>query len=135
MHPTIHDVKLITLPVCNQTLTVMESENLPLNVKRIFIITGNKNEVRGHHAHRNIMQYLVCVYGCCEVLCDDGLEKKSFLLNAPNQALLLPPGIWAKQTYLEKDTTLMVACDALYDEADYIRDYEVFLDFRQDMKA
>lgn len=46
-----------------------------------------------------------------------------------NQALLTPPGIWAEQTYLEKDTTLMVACDALYDEADYIRDYEEFLKY------
>lgn len=127
MRHTINDVKLITLPIRNQTLTIMESINLPLAVKRIFVIKGNQNETRGHHAHRQVTQYLVCVHGSCEVVCDDGLEKKTFSLNTLNQALLLPPGIWAEQTYLEKDTTLMVACDALYDEADYIRDYEEFL--------
>lgn len=133
MRYTIQDVILITLPVCNQVLTVMESANLPLDVKRIFIVKGNENEIRGYHAHYQVTQYLVCVHGACEVICDDGLQKKSFQLNAVNQALLLPPGIWAEQTYLEKDTTLMVVCDALYDEADYIRDYEVFLKFRRNI--
>src|SRR3990167_5417735 len=132
MHYTIHDVKFITLPVRNQALTVMESENLPLDVKRIFIVKGNENEIRGRHAHQKVMQYLVCVHGACEVICDDGMQKKTFQLNAVNQALLLPPGIWAEQTYLEKDTTLMVACDALYDEADYLRDYDAFLKFRNE---
>ncbi len=130
MRYTIHDVKFINLPLRNQTLTVMESLDLPLDVKRIFVIKGNKNEIRGRHAHRQITQYLVCVHGVCDVLCDDGVDKKLFQLNSMNQALLLPPGIWAEQTYLEKDTTLMVACDALYDEADYLRDYDAFLKFR-----
>lgn len=129
MRYTIQDVKLITLPVRNQAVTVMESANLPLDVKRIFIVKGNENEIRGRHAHRQVTQYLVCVHGACEVICDDGEQKKGFQLNAVNQALLLPPGIWAEQTYLEKDTTLMVACDALYDEADYIRDYAEFLQY------
>lgn len=132
MQYTIHDIKLITLPLRNQALTVMESENLPLDVKRIFIVKGNEKEIRGRHAHRQVTQYLVCVHGACEVICDDGLQKKTFQLNAANQALLLPPGIWAEQTYLEKDTTLMVACDALYDEADYLRDYDGFLKFRNE---
>ena len=133
MHYTVEDVKLIALPVRNQALTVMESSNLPLDVKRIFVVKGNEKEIRGHHAHRQVTQYLVCVHGACEVICDDGSQKKSFQLNVPNQALLIPPGIWAEQTYLEKDTTLMVACDALYDEADYIRDYDVFLDFQRNI--
>lgn len=78
MHYTVHDVKLITLPVRNQTLTIMESINLPLEIKRIFVIKGNKNETRGRHAHRQVTQYLVCVHGACEVICDDGSKKKYF---------------------------------------------------------
>ena len=100
-------------------------------VKTIIIVKGNKNETRGRHAHRHVTQYLVCVHGKCRVLCDDGANKKIFELADTTHALLLPPGIWAEQTYLEQDTTLMVVCDALYDEADYIRDYALFLQYRE----
>lgn len=126
----IKDLNIIEFPVLDGNLIVAEKTRLPINVKRFFIVKGQKDIKRGHHAHRQLTQYLICVHGVCEVACDDGESKKIFHLSRVNQALLIPPGIWAEQIYHEKDTVLLVACDAEYDESDYIRDYDEFLQYR-----
>lgn len=130
MHYSLNDVRCITLKKNSNELIVIEGAQLPLSVCRIFIVKGKQGAIRGHHAHRQLTQYLICVHGSCEVTCDDGLRKKIVILNNASQALLLPPGIWAEQKYIGKDTVLIVACDAEYDESDYIRDYADYLQFR-----
>jgi len=40
--------------------------------------------------------------------------------------LLIPPGIWAREDYLTDGAVLMVLCDRIYEEGDYIRDYDEF---------
>ena len=39
------------------------------------------------------------------------------------------PGIWGEQMYLEDNTILVVLSDYLYDENDYIRNYNEFKNF------
>jgi len=48
---------------------------------------------------------------------------------------LIPPTIWAEQTYLQENTIVLVLCDQFYDEADYIRDYDAFLQWRSAGKS
>src|SRR3990167_1717307 len=127
----IKDIKYLVLPTQNDILTIAEKDYLPLNIQRFFIVKSKKNTKRGHHAHRQLTQYLICVHGLCDVICDDGKIRRTFHLTHTNQALLIPPGIWAEQIYHKKDTTLLVACDAEYDEADYFRVFDEFLIFRK----
>lgn len=134
MNYFITDVKKILLPMKDQQLVIAEGVTLPLCVQRFFIITAKKNEQRGQHAHRQLTQYLICLHGSCEVTCDDGKEKKTFLLDRASQGLYIPPGIWAEQWYHQENTILLVACDALYDEKDYIREYDLFLKYRMEKK-
>lgn len=129
----INDVKKITLISRNENLFVAEAGKLPLNIKRLFIIQSDHAQ-RGKHAHRTLTQWLICAHGICEIICDDGKNRKNFLLDAPLYALLIPPGIWSEQIYHQNETTLLVACDAEYDESDYIRDYNLFLKFRLEIK-
>ena len=131
----LSDIKKIHPDLKNNTLMVLEGANtLPLDVKRIFIIKGDTDAIRGHHAHRTLTQYFTCVHGECIVTCDDGQQKKEFTLRALGYSLLIPPGIWTKQLYRGNDTVLMVACDAPYDESDYIRDYQDFIYYRSESK-
>lgn len=60
------------------SLVPMESlRNIPFDIKRIYYITNTKQGVvRGHHAHRELKQVLVCVHGSCKISLDDGTEKK-----------------------------------------------------------
>lgn len=112
-------------------LVVAESgTNLSIDIKRIFFVYGSKDVKRGHHAHKELTQILIVVNGACDVMCDDGIERKTFRLDTPESALVIPPGIWAEQQYLESDTVLTVLCDKTYQESDYIRDYKQFTDYR-----
>ncbi|EKD77387.1 MAG: hypothetical protein ACD_42C00350G0004 [uncultured bacterium] len=128
----VDGIEKINLAMRKPRLIIVEGENLLINVKRFFIIIGNEQEKRGNHAHKTLSQLLVCVHGICEVTVDDGENQKIFVLQKPDEALLIPPGIWSKQTYLKPETTLLVACDALYDESDYLRDYDIFLNYRRE---
>jgi dTDP-4-dehydrorhamnose 3,5-epimerase-like enzyme len=112
------------------SLTVYESgSRVPFPVKRVFTVQASEECVRGFHAHRKCAQLLVVLNGECLVTCDDGKMKKMYPLNKPFEGLLIPPTIWAEQKYAP-NTTLMVLTDQFYDEEDYIRDYNLFLEFR-----
>ena len=127
-------VKLIELPYFDDDsggLVVMESQsnNIPFEIKRVFNVSSPKNSIRGKHAHRECTQLLVCNNGSVEVVCDNGIEVCQYTLDKPSLGLLISPGIWAQQKYIEENTILTVLCNQTYFESDYIRDYNEFLEF------
>ena len=67
-----------------------------------------------------------------EVCCNDGSSTSLYVLDKPNFGLLVLPRVWAEQTYLCDDSVLTVLCDKPYDESDYIRDYQDFLEYIDD---
>ena len=108
--------------------------DLNSDIRRSFIVsTLKENVVRGRHAHKELTQFLVCVNGKSRILCDDGETKKSFILDSPNKVLYVPCQIWSEQEYIIRGTTLMVLCDDIYKENDYIRNYADFLLFRKSL--
>ncbi len=114
----------------NSSLTVFEQNALPFRIARVFIVDVQSKSSRGFHAHKECMQLLVCLKGKCNVTVDDSYIRKEYLLNKSNQGLLIPATIWAEQQY-EDNTILMVLTDKPYDENDYIRNYNQFLEFRR----
>lgn len=130
----IGDLQLFKLPRIEDQrgslLAIQPGPHLPFNIGRVFIVQANAGITRGNHAHKTCNQYLICMAGAVEVVCDDGDEKAAFLLDGPSQALWIPPGIWATQTYRRNDSELIVLCDLPFDEDDYIRDYASFKAYR-----
>ena len=127
-------VKLIEFPAFkedNGELSVFEYGNqfVPFSIKRIFNVRSEKGSVRGKHAHRLCSQLLICSNGAIEVLCDDSVDQYVFMLDKPNYGLLVPPGIWAEEKYIEHNSTMTVICDRIYEAEDYISDYQLFKDF------
>ena len=57
------------------------------------------------------------------------IHQKIFLLDKPNLGLLVPPGIWAEQKYIQQNSSMTVICDRLYESGDYISDYDQFKEF------
>ncbi|WP_198290958.1 WxcM-like domain-containing protein, partial [Escherichia coli] len=49
------------------------------------------------------------------------------LLNDPAQGLLIESFIWREMYDFSEDCVLMVLADSHYDENDYVRDYNAFL--------
>lgn len=127
------DLQFISFPLFDNneaSLTVYENiKNVPFNMARLFVIKSSENCNRGFHAHKECSQLLIVLNGTCKVICDDGHSRKEITLNKASEGLLIPPTIWAEQEYLP-DTILLVLTDKPYDESDYLRNYDEFLEFR-----
>jgi UDP-2-acetamido-3-amino-2,3-dideoxy-glucuronate N-acetyltransferase len=101
---------------------------LPFLPRRYFLTYEVPNrEVRGEHAHRRCHQFLVCVSGNCSVIVDDGQHRAETVLDRPNLGIHIPPMVWAVEYKHSPQSVLMVLASDVYDPADYIRDYDLFL--------
>lgn len=131
---SINEILLITLPHFpeeNGDLTFMEVEkHVPFNIERVFVVRANSGSIRGEHAHKLCKQYLTCPYGSVEVVCDDGFNKSTYILDNPKIALMIPEGIWAHQIYIISNSVLTVLCNRKYEPEDYIRNYDKFLNYK-----
>lgn len=108
-------------------------KNVPFKIERVYYIYGTKPGVhRGFHSHKKLKQLCIAVHGHCKFLLDDGVEKKTAHLNQPNQGLIISGNIWREMFDFSSDCVLMVLADHHYDETDYIRDYQRFLETRRE---
>ena len=96
----------------------------------MFTLTAPPGAKRGHHAHRLCSQFMICVSGAVDVVCDDGRKEKSFALDQRDVALVVPPGVWNTVAFRQNDSVVIVLCNRAYEAQDYIRDYAEFLSFR-----
>lgn len=113
-------------------LSFFEGErDLLFQIRRVYYIHGTQAGVqRGGHAHRQLRQILFCPYGSILLKLDDGREKAQVLLNSPHKGLILGSGIWREMLWNKDDSVLCVAASEYYDESDYIRDYQQFLEYQ-----
>ena len=138
----IHDVNLksFTFPsiiedIDQGILRVFESENLPFIVKRVFSVVNAKGgSKRGEHAHKKCNQLICCVAGEINLICNDGKTQVETFLSPKTEAILVPSGVWAEQDYLKDNSVIIVFCDQSYDEQDYIRDYDEYLEWKKEQK-
>lgn len=125
------DVK--TIYEAEGNLSVLENyTDFLFKIKRFYYIYNTpENVLRGNHAHKKTKQLFICLNGSCEITCDDGEMKKTFLLDNPNKALNVPEGIWSSEIYADKTTILLVLCNTNYKESDYIKNYDKFIKYKQ----
>lgn len=114
-------------------LSVVENgQTLPFDVKRVYYlydVPGGEN--RGAHAHKELSQLIIAASGSFTVTLDDGKCKRSFFLNRPYQGLYVKPGMWRDLEDFSSGAVCMVLASDVYMKEDYIRDYQVFLEFRK----
>lgn len=128
----VKGVRLLAFPRITDmrgSLTAGEfGRNVPFETKRYFLVFDVPSvETRGEHAHRECHQFLVCIHGSVSVVADDGYRRAEFLLDRPEVGLYLPPMTWGIQYRYSPDAVLLVFASHYYDSADYIRDYNEFL--------
>ncbi|MCI9492583.1 MAG: WxcM-like domain-containing protein [Lachnospiraceae bacterium] len=107
-----------------------EYSDIPFEIKRVYYMFGTMPGVRrGNHAHRSLQQILVCIHGSCDILLDDGTEKKIVSLEKPYEGLYVRNDMWHEMYNFSEGAVLMVFASDIYKEEDYIRDYDEFLKF------
>ncbi|WP_346682228.1 sugar 3,4-ketoisomerase [Megasphaera stantonii] len=118
-----------------QLIALEEFKDIPFQIKRVYYMYDTvKDVVRGKHAHKSLQQILICIHGKCKILLDNGQEKKIVPLEKPYEGLFVGNDIWREMYEFSPDAVLLVLASELYDESDYIRDYEEFLEFVSDKK-
>jgi dTDP-4-dehydrorhamnose 3,5-epimerase-like enzyme len=111
-------------------ISLEENKNIPFDIKRVYYIFDTKKDVRrGFHAHKNLKQVLVAVKGGCKILLDDGKNKEDILLDSPDKGLLIKDTVWREMYDFSSDCVLLVFASELYDESDYIKNYDEFIKF------
>lgn len=126
------DVKLIDFDIKADnrgSLVALESnKNIPFEIKRVYYIFGTSKKVqRGFHAHIQLQQVAICIQGKCKILLDNGTTRRVIELNKPNKGLFIDKMIWRVMYDFSYDSVLMVLASELYDESDYIRNYDKYI--------
>ena len=110
-------------------IALEDSHNTPFDIKRVYYIFDTKEGVRrGFHAHKHLKQIAIAVRGSCWFHLDDGKEKQEILLDTPDKGLLIEGLIWREMYDFSPDCVLMVLASEYYNNDDYIRDYNKFLE-------
>ena len=131
----LNDIQFIKLPVIEDVrgnLAFIQNDVLPFEFKRIYYLFDVPSTAfRGGHSHINQHEILIALSGSFEVVLDDGTRKKTFVLNKPNMGLPISTGIWRELQNFSSGAVCLVIASDIFEEADYIRDYEAFLDSKK----
>jgi len=138
---TVKNCKLIHLQQFDDgidgCILVAESlRHIPFKIKRVYYISnlGNKNAIRGKHAHKKLEQVIFCINGSFLLRLDDGKNKKEIVLDKLGIGIYLGVDLWHTMTQFSKDCILLVLASDYYKESDYIRDYMQFIEYIKNKK-
>lgn len=131
----IEEIQLLKIPVIEDirgNLGVIENGFLPFELKRVYYLFDVPSSAfRGGHSHILQQEVLIALSGSFEVTIHDGYSKKSYLLNKPNAGLLIPTGYWRELENFSSGAVCLVLASEVFEEEDYIRDFEDFLRSKQ----
>jgi dTDP-4-dehydrorhamnose 3,5-epimerase len=112
-----------------QLIALESNKNIPFEIKRVYYLSGTLPGVpRGFHAHKRLNQIAICVSGKCRMLLDNGTQKEELWLNNPSNAIHIPPMVWHEMHDFSPNSVLLVLANDYYDEGDYIRNYDNYLE-------
>lgn len=129
------EVKKINLPKHEDprgNLSLVEEENnIPFKIKRVYwIYDVPGGQVRGGHAFREQKEFIIALSGSFDVIIDDGSQKQLYSLNRSYYGLYIPNGLWRQMENFSTNSLAVVLSSTIYEESDYIRNYDLFLKYR-----
>lgn len=109
-------------------LSVVEKHVLPFELKRVYYLYDVPSGAeRGGHAHIVQEEFILPVAGSFEVVLHDGTTEKVFAMNKPHVGLYVARNTWRELRNFSSGAVCLVVSSGVFDEADYIRDYQEFL--------
>lgn len=111
-------------------LTPIESKkDIPFEIKRVYYITHVEKEItRGYHSHRKLHQVMICLNGSVKVKLKNPNEEETVELNNSSIGLYIGPYVWREMFDFTESSVLLVLASEYFDEEDYIRNYDFYLD-------
>jgi hypothetical protein len=125
------NIELISIPKIEDirgNLSVIELDILPFEMKRVYYLYDVPSAAeRGGHSHKEQKEFLVALSGSFDVVMADGKEQQTITLNKPFQGLLINQKIWRELNNFSSGSVCLVIASAVFDEDDYIRDFDDYL--------
>ena len=106
--------------------------DLPFDIKRIYYIYDvNDDIIRGNHSHKKLHQMLICMNGSIDIRLENYFGEERYTLNDPSIGLYVGPDNWREMYNFTDNGILLVLASEKYDENDYIRDYDQFVQYNE----
>ena len=125
------NIEIINIPKISDprgSLAVIEGGLVPFDIKRVYYLFDVPSDsYRGGHAHKEQFELLIPISGSFSVELDNGSEKQKITLNKPTVGLLIKSMVWRELSDFSSGAICLVINSGLFDESDYIRDYQVFV--------
>jgi hypothetical protein len=104
-------------------------QNLPFKIKRLYYLNNlKKNNIRFGHAHKKLEQIYICLQGSFKItLINKKKFKKIIYLNKNRNILKISKMMWRTITVTGNRSVLLVLASEKFDEKDYIRKFQDFI--------
>ena len=109
------------------------SNQLPFEIARtywIYDVPGG--EVRGSHAFKQQQEFIIALSGSFDVVLHDGCHEIKYSLNRSYYGLFIPKMYWRRIENFSTNSLALIVSDTFYDSDDYIRDFEVFKNLKNE---
>ena len=131
---TINDCKIIELPKfldARGNLSFAEQfTHIPFEIRRVYWLYDVPGGVaRGGHAEINNEELIIALSGAFEIVVDDGIQSRTYVLNRSYYGLYIPKGLWREIKEFSTNALALEFGSIPYSVNDYIRDYEAFKHF------
>ena len=131
LNKAMKNIEIIEIPKITDprgNLAVIEGSTFPKKIERVYYLFDVPSDsYRGGHAHKEQFEMLIPITGSFDVVVNNGHETQTITLNKPAKGLLLKSMVWRELTNFSSGAVCLVVNSGLYDESDYIRDYQEFL--------
>lgn len=129
------EIEIISIPKIEDfrgNIAVIEKNLLPFKVERVYYLFDVPSTAnRGGHSHIQQQEFLIALSGSFDVVLDDGQISKRVTLNKPDKGLLIRENTWRELENFSSGSVCLVLASDVFDENDYIRDYNVFLESKK----
>ncbi|OUD36475.1 FdtA/QdtA family cupin domain-containing protein [Flavobacterium sp. FPG59] len=128
-------IEIIDIPKIENVLgniAVIENEVIPFEIKRVYYLFDiPSSSKRGGHSHKKLQQVLIAISGSFDVVLKDGITEKTITLNKPDRGLLIKNDTWRELENFSSGAVCLVLASATFDEEDYIRDFDTFINSKK----
>lgn len=112
---------------------IEENKEVPFRIRRVYYIYDVDNGItRGYHSHKKLEQILICLSGEIEITLKSRDENNKILLDNPKVGLYIGPNLWREMKFIRNNSILLVLASELYDESDYIRNFDDYVIYKGD---
>jgi uncharacterized RmlC-like cupin family protein len=125
--------RMIEFPVVHDqrgNLTFIEgAEHIPFEIKRVYwLYDVPGGATRAGHAHKELEQVMIAASGSFDLIVDDGTNRDRITLNRSYFGLYVPNLVWREVVNFSSGAVCLVLASEHFEEDDYFRSYDEFLE-------